>query len=508
VNGFRAPGADTNELEADWVAALVAACCGHPAYKESTLGVISLLGEDQARAILDRVRRRVSPEELEHRAFIAGDAYHFQGDERDVMFLSLVEAPDARRPAVLNRRTDQQRFNVAASRARDQMWLVHSIDAMEFHPEDMRGRLLTHFGQADQRARNWRAVEEILRNDAYHFQRLVAKQIIERGYRARAEVRVGQYRIDLVVDGDSDSLAVECDGERWHTLDSHQDDVARQITLERLGWKFLRIRGGQYFRDPDGALAPLWRRLTDLGIQPANQLSSEVPGGLAAEIVQRAEELLREPWPGQPDGDATTAETASPVATVGPEAKPSSASLTDSNDPESAANSILAFLLHNPGWHGRQAIVTATGTDDEWREAIDTLLARGLVLRRGAKRGTEYCGALASVPPASRPSARPKSPVSGGTASAFAASAEDGLESVRRALLQLREESVRPAFPNTPPERGLHRRGMIEAFLTHRPTSAVEYEQRIPGSMRAYTDAAQLRYLPEVFAILQRVPRP
>lgn len=507
VNGFRAPGTDTNEPEADWVAALVAACCAHPAYKEATLGVISLLGEDQARAILDRVRRRVPPEELERRAFIAGDAYHFQGDERDVMFLSLVEAPAARRPAVLNRRTDQQRFNVAASRARDQMWLVHSIDAAEFHPEDMRARLLTHFGQADQRARNWRAVEEILRHDTHYFQRLVAKQIIDRGYRARAEVRVGQYRIDLVVDGESDSLAVECDGERWHTIDTHRDDVARQITLERLGWKFLRIRGGQYFRDPDGALTPLWRRLNDLGIQAANHRSSEVPEAPAAEILRRAEELL-----GQPDGDAATADTVSPELPVSPQPKPSPASPAEPNGPEGAASSILAFLIHNPSWHGRQAIVTATGTDDEWRGAIDALLERGLVLRRGAKRGTQYCAPPASAPPASRtvvpPTPPGAEPAASGTASAVAGSDDGGLESARRALIQLREESVRPAFPNTPPERGLLRRAMIDAFLTHRPTSAAEYERRMPESMRAYTDPAQLRYLPEVFVILARLPRP
>jgi hypothetical protein len=221
VAGYRAAGSDVNDREADEVAALVAACCEHPAYKECTLGVISLLGEEQARAIFDRLRRLVPPEDLDRRELIAGDAYHFQGDERDVMFLSVVESSGDHRHAVLNRRPDQQRFNVAASRARDQMWIVHSIDASELNPQDMRARLLTHFSVADDRARTLRDVMEVLRDERYHFQRLVAGQIIERGYRVRAEVPVGSYRIDLVVDGDTDALAVECDGERWHPLDSH-----------------------------------------------------------------------------------------------------------------------------------------------------------------------------------------------------------------------------------------------------------------------------------------------
>jgi hypothetical protein len=191
VTGYRAPGSHVNEKEARWIAALIATLCGHPLYKEATIGAISLLGGDQARLILEYVRALVPPEELDRRAFIAGDAYHFQGDEREVMFLSLVEAPGERRPAVLNRRPDQQRFNVAASRARDQMWIAYSVDASHFHPEDMRARLLTHYAHRDEQARNWRDVSEVLRDDRYYFQRLVAQQIIQRGYRVRAEACTG-----------------------------------------------------------------------------------------------------------------------------------------------------------------------------------------------------------------------------------------------------------------------------------------------------------------------------
>lgn len=49
-----------------------------------------------------------------------GDAADFQGSERDVMFLSMVAAPEAgRRYAALTRDLYVQRYNVAASRAKD-----------------------------------------------------------------------------------------------------------------------------------------------------------------------------------------------------------------------------------------------------------------------------------------------------------------------------------------------------------------------------------------------------
>jgi very-short-patch-repair endonuclease len=306
VDGVRTPGTNVNPYEADYVASLLAACCEHPAYKDASVGVISLLGEDQARAIQDRVRGLIAAEDLERRNFVVGDAYHFQGDEREVMFLSTVESPSGRSPAVLNKRADQQRFNVAASRARDQMWIVHSIDAGQLNPEDMRARLLSHYGLSDHRESNWKEVDEMMSDhERYYFQRLVANRIVERGYRVRAEVEVGHYRIDLVIDGESDSLAIECDGERWHTLDNLAEDAARQMTLERLGWKFARIRGGEFFRDPEKALETLWSRLTGIGITPVASDSPATSTDLVEEIRSLAAKYLEKLRAGVMESEAS-----------------------------------------------------------------------------------------------------------------------------------------------------------------------------------------------------------
>lgn len=54
------------------------------------------------------------------------DARTFQGKERDIMFLSMVSAPNEVR-APLSRDIFAQQFNVAASRAKDRMYLVRSV---------------------------------------------------------------------------------------------------------------------------------------------------------------------------------------------------------------------------------------------------------------------------------------------------------------------------------------------------------------------------------------------
>jgi superfamily I DNA and/or RNA helicase len=59
----------------------------------------------------------------ERRQIRCGNAYHFQGDERDVIFISLVVAVgEGHRLGAMTRESDRQQINVAASRARDQMW--------------------------------------------------------------------------------------------------------------------------------------------------------------------------------------------------------------------------------------------------------------------------------------------------------------------------------------------------------------------------------------------------
>jgi hypothetical protein len=51
----------------------------------------------------------------------------------------------------------------------------------------------------------------------------------------------------------------------YHSPDRVDDDQRRQMSLERLGWIFNRIRGSAYYRDPDSALSGLWDRLESLG---------------------------------------------------------------------------------------------------------------------------------------------------------------------------------------------------------------------------------------------------
>jgi very-short-patch-repair endonuclease len=130
------------------------------------------------------------------------------------------------------------------------------------------------------------------------FERLVLKRLLAAGFCVRPQWIVGHYRIDLVVESSSGRLAVECDGDRFHPIEKVADDMARQAVLERVGWRFVRIRGSQFFRDPDSAIKPVFERLSDLGILPERDAEFSMNARLNSDLVdrvkRRAAEILRE----------------------------------------------------------------------------------------------------------------------------------------------------------------------------------------------------------------------
>lgn len=102
--------------------------------------------------------------------------------------------------------------------------------------------------------------------------------------------------------GNGARLAVECDGDRWH-YDKVAEDLARQALLERLGWKFVRIRGSVFYRNRDEGMQPVFARLSELGIEPVVQdVSDEIVSNgnsLRDKVIRRAAELRRE-WGWEP----------------------------------------------------------------------------------------------------------------------------------------------------------------------------------------------------------------
>jgi len=302
-----------NRPEAERLVEEIVRCCSDPRYslngRKPTIGVISLQGWAQAEFIEHLLVQRLGAEVMAQHRLLCGDAYSFQGDERDLIFLSMVAAPNARIGA-LTRFADQQRFNVAASRARDQLWLFHSVMPEDLSEQCMRRKLLEHFLDTKRTARHVAGlqVDELrrlaLRADRWTdrppepfeswFEVDVALRLASEELRVVPQFEIAGFRIDLVVEGERSRLAVECDGDRWHGAEQYEADLERQRKLERAGWTFERVRSSAFYANPDCAMRSVFDRLDALGIRTPCDTSS-APETIMKDDGQQPVGTLQEP---------------------------------------------------------------------------------------------------------------------------------------------------------------------------------------------------------------------
>ncbi len=286
-----------NEPEAIQISEKIGELVKNERYNGKTFGVITLQGNQQANVIENLLLKRIGEKEFHDRKIVCGNSSSFQGDERDIIFLSLVTAHNHKR-APLVKPEDERRFNVAVSRAKEQIFLFHSAQLDDLsNTNDLRYKLLDHF-------KNYNSYQPILNTpierrlgtqpepfdswfeiDVYND--LIRKQL---SVIPQYEVANGLYRIDLVaLLPDGTKIAIECDGDKWHGPEQHQNDLMRQKVLERCGWQFFRVRGYEYYTNREKALEPLWKIFSAFEEKRLNKTSADSKSHIQEKAKLKAE---------------------------------------------------------------------------------------------------------------------------------------------------------------------------------------------------------------------------
>lgn len=266
TDGYR--NKDINQPEARFIVDEIRRITENPTYAGRTIGVVSLLGSEQAMHIMKMLTDELGEQVMTNYKITCGDARTFQGKERDIIFLSMIISP--RQAHAQGTEMFAQRFNVAASRARDRMYLVRSVSLDDLSQKDhLRIKLLQHFEspflQDQKEVANLR---DLCESD---FEREVFDLLAERGYRVIPQVPVGSFRIDIVVEGDNDTrLAIECDGDRYHGPGQWDADMRRQRILERAGWRFWRSFASTFVMHREDVVRDLLATLEAMDIHPTN----------------------------------------------------------------------------------------------------------------------------------------------------------------------------------------------------------------------------------------------
>ncbi|MCA0891409.1 AAA domain-containing protein [Qipengyuania flava] len=256
---------DINPPEAAYIVEEIERIASDPMMAKRTIGVTTLLGQKQAAHIYSLIEQKLGPEVIEQHHLRVGDPTAFQGDERDIMFISLVAQTG---DSALSGVRFEQRFNVALSRACDRTYLVRSIDVEALrHSDQLRRALLDHFRMPF--PSDGQEVKDRREKCESDFEREMYDLLVQRGYRVDTQVKVGDFRIDLVVEGENDRrVAIECDGDRYHGPDRWAADMNRQRILERAGWTVWRCFASRFVRDQEQVLEELVGFLSERGIQP------------------------------------------------------------------------------------------------------------------------------------------------------------------------------------------------------------------------------------------------
>ena len=294
VNGRRDEKSKINRVEAETIVSLIEACLAMKEYKNSTLGVISLLGDEQAELIQDLIVKRIPATEIENHKILCGNSASFQGDERDIMFISLVDSSEENKSLRLVGEgvegAIRKRYNVAISRAKDQLWIVHSIDKNSLKEGDLRKELFEYIDSLKENVFDKTAIENITASD---FENEVARHLLEKNYTIKQKWRVGSYDIDMVAIYDDKKIAIECDGKTLnHTEEEVIANLEEQEILERCGWKFIRVRASEYFRNPEKAIKDLIIQLDDKGVYPNHKEVYNDKNELLNNIKSEALELM------------------------------------------------------------------------------------------------------------------------------------------------------------------------------------------------------------------------
>lgn len=263
-------GKRDNKKEAERVAQLVLDHFRHT--PDKTLGVIAF-SYAQMDAIEDEIERRLR-EKPDLEAFFKGDRLEgffvknletVQGDERDVIILSVGYGKDEQGKMALNfgplnREGGERRLNVAVTRARQRLIVVSSIHARDINIANSQARGVLHLQRYLDFAEH--GLKAIL--DAADAPRLplsglhedVMRELKKLGFDSTPFVGCGPCRLDIGVCDSKQAgrfvLGIELDGPMHaQAITARDRERLRPEVLARLGWKLHRIAAADWIYRKD-----------------------------------------------------------------------------------------------------------------------------------------------------------------------------------------------------------------------------------------------------------------
>lgn len=202
--------------------------------------------------------------------FFVKNLENIQGDERDVIYLSITYARSSDGKlrynfGPLNSENGWRRLNVITTRARQRMRVFSSMKGDEINLAATASpgpRLLREFLLYAEHGRLESTIADAASKTDSDFELDVMNELTRRNITVVPQVGVAGYRIDLGVLDDATPgrflCGIECDGVAYHNSETARDrDRLRQEVLEARGWTMFRVWSTDWFKDRQGQIARL-----------------------------------------------------------------------------------------------------------------------------------------------------------------------------------------------------------------------------------------------------------
>ncbi len=237
--------------------------------RQRTVGVVAMSrahADDIEEAVYRKRRERDDLESffVEDRltGFFVKNLENVQGDERDVMIMSVGYGPDKNgnvkmQFGPISQAMGKRRLNVAITRAKRRVEVFTSLDHRKIRvasEESGTKHLKGYLAFAEQGPASLELeIRQGPSGTESPFEDSVVDTIRSWGFDAHTQVGSSGYRIDIGIrdpnDPDRYILGVECDGAQYHSGKTARDrDRLRQEVLENRGWTIHRIWGTDWYR--------------------------------------------------------------------------------------------------------------------------------------------------------------------------------------------------------------------------------------------------------------------
>lgn len=239
--------------------------------------------------------------------FFVKNLENIQGDERDVIFLSVTyaKAHDGKLRynfGPLNGENGWRRMNVLVTRSKKLMRVFSSIKAEDINlvATASRGaKLLRDFLMYAEHKRLDSPIVSAINETESLFEREVFEELSQRGLSLKPQVGASGYRIDFgVLDNEATGkfiCGIECDGVSYHSSETARDrDRLRQQVLEGRGWEIHRVWSTDWFKDRNGQIERLLQLIEQSRERAKRESEQETErqAFLETEAERQAQEFL------------------------------------------------------------------------------------------------------------------------------------------------------------------------------------------------------------------------